>query len=691
MKRISNKKAFTLVEVLVAMGLLTLVVFVFTPLMLASLKSVKMSSDVRQEVAAGKTNVEIQLADGVDPNAGNVATIEFSQNGAPTTGAAAGDYVVNKANDRTLVGFAANSMPTMTVSPAEVLETNAGVGTQFLLYCDKLEFQDLSKFKLVNKNYSLTNSGVPSGVQVQFSAHESGDKHKAYMKVVSGRLNYYESVYKVLYDGMDAQITVHIVPLIAVGDNGTMLFKTNGAWPADSAAAGLRSTYVGSAVGNTASIRHIIWNGKQYVMGGTDGLWAYNTANSGWASKRLSNGDTTITGLAAGEDGTIYASGRAEKGWLFDVWYAMRQQLNDAASVETGSDSNVYKSLHYGTTVATGYTSKTGSEQAVWGYTFWSNPCLATDIGSYSSSAAVIDDSYNGQAMASNHKTGTDSEFLGSFVYDRDQNSMVLYQWKCGANRTPNITNGAQWEDVTSSSNNGQLGSVVRIHYYQLANYDNGNTIIKIEGGKGLQEQKDGNRYYVTYPTSTDRIYLVNGDLYQYEDVQTFIDGAKYTMTGVFNGIYSLEDVWSVGGEVTLARNTGNLVTVTGNKRQNLSKWAGNKFLSVSNDVKYFVDRTQITLSSIEIPLVYMDTDDNFYPAVLRTQDGQVMQQSQYADYRINAVNYIGGRLYAVGNGGLILSSLDGKDWTVERAYNAANKNLYSIAGTGEYIENAGG
>lgn len=692
MKRLNNKKAFTLVEVLVAMGLLTLVVFVFSPLMLASLKSVQMSSEVRQEVAAGKTNVEMQLADGVDPTASNIATIEFSQSGAPTTGAAAGDYVANQVNDRTLVGFSTNAMPTMTVSPSEILETNAGVGTKFLVYCDKLEFNDITKFKLVSKDYSATNSGVPKDVGVKFDyiSLDDGttDKHRVSMTITSGRLKYYESTYKILYDGMDAQIKVHIVPLIAAGANGTMLFKINGAWPTDAKAGELRKLYIGSSIGSQ-TIQDMVWNGQQYAVGGTNGLWAYNTANNGWASKSLWGGRTSVTDIATTQDGTFYAAGVAES---WGISYMMRQQLSDAASIKTTSDSNIYRSLMHGTTVETGYLSKTGAEQAVWGYDFWSYPYLSDEIDSYYLDTSIVPDRYVGVTMTSNHKQGEDSSFLASFAYGRDQNSMVLYQWNCGENRSPDITNGNQWKDITYKANGGGVGNVVRIHYYQLANYADGDTIIKIEGGLGLEEKQDANkRYYVTYPTEADKIYLENGDLYQYEDVQTYTDGASYTMTGVYNGMYALDDVWSVGGEITLARNTGELVTVTGNKKQNLSKWAGNKFLSVSNDVKYFVDRTQITLSSVQTPLVYQSAEGEFYPAVLRAQTGKEMVPSQYENYRINAIEYIGGRLYAVGNGGLILSSLDGKDWTVEREYKASNNNLYSIAGTGEYLETAGG
>lgn len=690
MKRLNNKKAFTLVEVLVAMGLLTLVVFVFSPLMLASLKSVQMSREVRQEVSAGKTNVEIQLADGVDPNASNIATIEFSQNGAPTTAAAAGDYIVNQANNRTLVGFATNSMPTMTVSPAEVLETNAGVGTKFLIYCDKLEFNDLSKFKLVTKNHSATNSGVPSGVAVSFEA--TGDKHKVYMTITSGRLKYYESAYKVLYDGMDAQITVHIVPLIAAGANGTMLFKINGTWPTDTAAKGLRTTYIGSSVG-TQTINDIVWSGKQYALGGTNGLWAYNTANAGWESKQIgSSQKNVVSDVVAAEDGTLYLTGQTAS-WLGFTTYALRQQLNDAASISTNVDINLSKSGTYGTAVETGYITKTGTEQVVWGYDSWApRPYLTQNINDYSAGSPIIADTYDGVSLKSNHKQGEKSEFLASFAYDKKTDDMMLYRWNCGENKTPNITAGSQWKDITRKTGDGELGSVVRIHYYKLANYADGNTIIKLEGGTALEEKQDSNkRYYVAYPTQSDKIYLENGDLYQYEDVQTYTNGATHTMTGVYNGMCSLENIWSVGGEINLARNTGNLVTVTGNKKENLSKWAGNKFLSVSNDVKYFIDRTEVTISSVKTPLVYLSEEGDIYSAIIRTQNGQKMQPSQYANYRINAIEYIGGRLYAVGNGGLILSSTDGKDWTVEREYQSTNYNLYSIAGTGEYIDTAAG
>ena len=63
-----NKKGFTLTEVLVALSILMVIIFTFTPFMLMSMKNLQVASTQDKNIYEEKITIEEGIADGVTPN-----------------------------------------------------------------------------------------------------------------------------------------------------------------------------------------------------------------------------------------------------------------------------------------------------------------------------------------------------------------------------------------------------------------------------------------------------------------------------------------------------------------------------------------------------------------------------------------------------------------------------------------------
>ncbi len=62
-----NSRGFTLVETLIAMTILLLIIFTFTPLMLTSLRNFDLAWAQRDELYGDKAEIESELEQGKDP------------------------------------------------------------------------------------------------------------------------------------------------------------------------------------------------------------------------------------------------------------------------------------------------------------------------------------------------------------------------------------------------------------------------------------------------------------------------------------------------------------------------------------------------------------------------------------------------------------------------------------------------
>lgn len=321
-----NQKGMTLVEILVAMGLMVMVVFCFTPFMLSSLQNVQVAGEQRENLYTQKGDMEEQISEGIDYTTTGLegVAVYFSQGSEPpVVGTANGLYLTSDL----LTSFIASDEAELDISPGSVSE-NCPSSQVITITCDFMEFTDVNKFEL-KEGTSKANWPVEFTIL---------DANHATMKAVGSYKFDMKYAYQICYDTVSADLRITPSSLIAVGQDGAYyVYTSEGKWKQG---AGTATGFLGDS-----TLRDAVWTGTQYVAAGDDGSWYYTEDVGGWQNKELGS-NTDLTHLST-DDGQIYVSGTVTKERWFNKYYkAFKGEYTLASEAERINDPNITEFYH---------------------------------------------------------------------------------------------------------------------------------------------------------------------------------------------------------------------------------------------------------------------------------------------------------------------------------------------------------
>ncbi len=658
MRTVKNQNGFTLAEILVAMGLMVIVAFCFTPFMLSSLKNVQMSGEKREELYQEQGKLEEKYADHVNDGDSNVP-ITFRQDGkSDVETGVAGTYL--ESTEKLFSAFSAKDEATLTISPGSVSE-NCPIGTAIKISSDFLTFDDMSQFDFTENGTSIKNRCVT------FEPVD-GAPNQAIMKLVFNDRSIVLSAantYLIKYGELSARLRITPPSLITVGAGGSNYGRTSsGSWKARSA--------LGSY-----TLRDAVWTGTQYVAAGDKGSWYYTEEDGGWKTLETpligrstwlfyEVSDYQTNELYLDSDGKLYMAGKYTESGLFTT--------NSYGVFNTPDPlSEITLSQNYddqtGTAAVRGWVN--GAMRVLWGYTYARRPYVnENQIGT--ENALVSGMSWNGQQ--SNEKSEIVLSLGNGKIYNLTAGNG--WNWVNNGDRTSDIANRILREDKLP-------------RYYVSYMLKNGDTLeIDVEKGSesaGLlpvtRTKKSGRTTYtVQYNGQTYTLATENGGC-EIRD-ETYYQDSTVTTEGTLNDTaYGDTGVWVAVGNAAL--NSQNVYTKDVISRAyRIGSWTNNVGKLVPGTTttgSNVTDETAVT-SSQAAKILWRDANaanpGQWHPATVPSGVGT-----------LNAVEYIGGRFYAVGDSGTILSSDDGKEWKAETLVLPSGvttkPNLYGIAGWG--------
>lgn len=274
----SKSKGFTLVEVLVAISLLMLVVFAFSPFLLHSLDDIYFAGQRRAEMFQDRGNVEKALALQGEGLPHEELWVAFQDEDGNVSPAISSTGVLIESGS--LTTFYSNTEPAMTVSPAVVSE-GSGSATNISIIGSFLSFTNPDLFSLKE---NLTGSTV-SGVTVSLSA---GNPYLATMTVPPNLLNMAGAPYGVYYGDTFAPLRVDPPDLVAVGAGGNYFASNgNGVWA--------KQNFPSSSNITTNSLNDAEWTGEQYLIPANEGKIYFSAG--GWQDSTQTPGESSYQGL----------------------------------------------------------------------------------------------------------------------------------------------------------------------------------------------------------------------------------------------------------------------------------------------------------------------------------------------------------------------------------------------------------
>lgn len=284
-----NSRGFTLMETLIAMTILMLVIFTFTPLMLTSLRNVDLAWAQRDELYEEKAEIESELAQGMDPaQEMENKIVRFSRGGqySQREGTVAG-YIVESGNAKL---FVAHETASMTISPRRVSETAKNNAIEIELYSELLEFKNANEFSLTGSGDKIKYAGAIFQI-------DPTDPHRATLKITdTDALSMAKSPYTVAYGNseyLSAKLRITPASIAAVGENGAYYIYKNGRWIAP---------YTKGA----ATLNEAVRTSEYLVLTGDGGSWQY-AGDEGWGAA-AQNSAYQYAGLAHSQStGLLYS------------------------------------------------------------------------------------------------------------------------------------------------------------------------------------------------------------------------------------------------------------------------------------------------------------------------------------------------------------------------------------------------
>lgn len=315
-----NSRGFTLMETLIAMTILMLIIFAFTPLMLTSLRNVDLAWEQRDQRYKEKAEIESELARGMDPEQElEEKTVRFSRGGqySEREGTVAG-YMVESGEVKL---FVAQGNASMTISPRRISETAPNNSVEIELYSELLEFKNVNEFSLMGKNDPTKHPGVVFTI-------DPDDPHRATMKITdTDGITMQKSPYTIAYGSseyLSAELRVTAASIAAVGENGAYYIYKNGRWIAP---------YTKGA----AALNHAVRTNEYLVLSDSGGSWRY-AGDDGW-------GDTANQGAA----GLAYSQ---STGLLYSLLNQDgKAYCKEAAFPQAAGDPQLLLSGHTGTAI----------------------------------------------------------------------------------------------------------------------------------------------------------------------------------------------------------------------------------------------------------------------------------------------------------------------------------------------------
>lgn len=653
-----NQKGMTLVEILVAMGLMVMVVFCFTPFMLSSLQNVQVAGDQREKVYQEKGDMEEQLAEGIDYTDSSLSFsdvgIKFEQGTNTATVAAKGLYLTSVGD--MLVSFLASDEATFDIAPGSVSE-NCPNSLTIDITCDFMKFgteDDDPKFELQE-----------NGHKVDWVQFEIVTENHAVMSANSVYKFDIKNKYEICYGATKAQLIVTPSSLIAVGENGAYYVVTSeGKWKLGE---GTEEDEDGKLGSNT--LRDAVWTGTQYVAGGDKGSWYYTEEEGGWKQNNLGEKDY-FTHLHT-FDGEIYTSGYFLDKVIFqDLKYPYLQHVKTAKEIQQGS-ADIEAWWEYSRTVGTAAT------------TTWIGDDPHTLWATFSSSSRVsIDDFPNGDYamvhggtqindLVSNERTEAQAEVVAALDNGKIYTTSVANQW----------TNNGDFIDPNRQEREDK--DPAKVYRYHLA--DGTDYVVPYVEGEGMLKGKVkwnwGYKYYITV--------LENGKNVDKElrsaneacelSYETYFQQDTLTTNGKLNAAAFGETenggIWVVGGDVALRQTlsyTRDVETEHVYSMDDRGNW-----IEGSGGVNQAVPDGEVETAGETAKILWRDADEH---DVGKWQAADVPPGCT----TINDIEFIGGKFYAVGDDGWILTSTDGKYWTEMQKASGLTADLYGIAGWGE-------
>ncbi|MEG1863570.1 MAG: prepilin-type N-terminal cleavage/methylation domain-containing protein, partial [Oscillospiraceae bacterium] len=433
-----NNKGFTLVEVMVALSLMAIIVASFAPLMVSSLKSVKISGDMVDEAYSAKTEMENLIALGVQ-NEGQQIAVDYIHQG--TTEKAENVIVEGKYLSSTgtkyvkLDTFIAKDIGTISISPSSISENCSAFDTVVSITSDIIEFSDVANFRLTNKKGEV----VPIS-DTEFKI-DGNNPHNATMKIRnSSNISISQGPYKVCYNSGYAILYITPAPVIAVGNDGAYYARTDGGkWIKGKR---ITATSPEGKMGDR-TLNDITWTGSQYICGGAYGSYFY-TDDEGWQNRSSADQRDTVYDVLYSQilQKPVYATGFKERGSVFDVKRPYTQMMSDPLEFNFAKNSGIFEIPRVGKCLTDGFIGD--KEIALWAYDTY--PFLNSYDGSYVSVNNInqIGGGIGSKilAMDSNRKKGPQSEFM-LLTYNR------IYSLKPTGNGE---SGGGEWKDITISA-----------------------------------------------------------------------------------------------------------------------------------------------------------------------------------------------------------------------------------------------
>lgn len=668
-----NKKGMTLAELMVAMGLLVLIVFCFTPLMLTSFKSVMMANTMQNESYNGKGQIEQDIATGLTSTTltEDQVKVTFQQESkADQKTGAQGTYVRDKNN--ILTSFLGRDEAQMQLAPTSISE-NCPSNTVIKISSDYAAFLDYNKFKITINNIPYTNANT----NIAFAADndDPANMNKAQLTIKnSAALGLQMGVPCIISynDGMSSTLRVTLPSLIAVGNNGAILSRrSDGVWQKS------RCNQVSSDLYKLGinTLNAAVWTGQQYVAVGENGAFYFTPDEESWNRNDTfsSSSNMIFTDIAASENsGNLYLTGyqkkvnsTPEKGYRAELGTNPEDDLpktldgavNRYTAVGVGTE-NMADKLYWASYVTN--TISTTEKQLV---------ALINDLSISSKTVQASDASSNNEISSivwNGHSNYTASSADGH-TYKNESGSA---QWIPNTNTNVIMPGEAPgqpldyWVYTDVRDENNKTASVkafaaditVSGEKYILVKQSDGTqkkyTLVKGIFGWGATSRY---HYQVQMQYATSEAQLSGGDF------KTAEYGSNTDKTLV------------VGGQLRLSAE-GKYVPISDGKVETtyLTRFSGwQNFLGTTEEM------TDVSAEGLDnpYPLLYQDKAGVWHGALL--QGGS----SWPTNAIVNDIQYLGNLFVAVGNDGLVLTSADGKTWSIENS--GTTENLYAVAGWG--------
>lgn len=674
-----NKRGFTLAELLVAMTLLVLIVFCFTPLMLASLNSVVLAGTQEQTIYEEKSSIEGKFAQGPDYTqpATDEVRITFVQNGKEVNSQVKG--WVLQSEQQKMTGYIGQDVAQLEISPGSISESY-NAGTRITIRCELIPFEDEGLFELVKGETKILKGST--GNKIPFEIDEN-DPHTAYLTLQNtGLLSMSNSPYTIKYGtGLSASLRVTQPTIIAVGASNAYYVRRGDGWVKG---VGYDNSDGKIDKNNSNILRDALWTGSQYVVAG-DSSW-YCTNENGWSKKTLNSGSKVYDLNVSSVDSMIYSMGYYDGGfWGIYRYFQRLDTPESAAGYDLTIGDVLFGGPGYGTAVTSGKRNGNATHLYAWYTKSWSRVTgTYVSVNGLNTLMEMPDDT-GGAAITCLEWNQKDSggEFLAGLdngrIYSLKDSSTT---WVSDSDKAQALTANPNKPDKTYT------------RYKVVLTAEDGTTYEDYVIGTDLYAvaARDG-KYYITIPAQGSNpaveycLAQENGKLYAEKILINYLHGLQSQITSSVNtsaksGIQSL----AFGADIWVAVGNNLSIKVTDNYKQHM----------VTTTYAYTVsDRNPQWKVTGESEVVESDPDYEDY--VVNQTSAKILWRSSEdgAGWRaatsvpsglntLHKVAYVGNKFYAVGKAGTIISSTDGKKWVNEPKNGVLSADLYGIAGIGD-------